>query len=57
LQKCFVSLVDVGKCQTGDYQRRRTGKTTTMRMITGLLSATEGTVTASGFDIFENRGR
>jgi ABC-2 type transport system ATP-binding protein len=29
------------------------GKTTTMRVITGFLPATEGTVTVSGFDIFE----
>jgi ABC-2 type transport system ATP-binding protein len=29
------------------------GKTTTMRMITGYLPSTDGTVTVSGFDIFE----
>ena len=53
MQKCFVSLVDVIGCQAGENQRRRTGKTTTIRIITGFLPATEGTVTASGFDIFE----
>jgi len=30
------------------------GKTTTMRVITGFLPATEGTVEVDGFDIFEN---
>lgn len=30
------------------------GKTTTMRIITGFLPATEGTVKVSGFDIFED---
>ena len=29
------------------------GKTTTMRIITGFLPSTDGTVTVSGFDIFE----
>jgi ABC-2 type transport system ATP-binding protein len=29
------------------------GKTTTMRVITGFLPATEGTVSVSGFDVFE----
>ncbi len=29
------------------------GKTTTMRIITGFLPSTEGTVTVSGYDIFE----
>jgi len=29
------------------------GKTTTMRVITGFLPATEGTVNVSGFDVFE----
>ena len=53
MQKCFVSLVDVIGCQAGENQRRRTGKTTAMRMITGFLPDTEGTVTGSGFDIFE----
>jgi ABC-2 type transport system ATP-binding protein len=30
------------------------GKTTTMRIITGYLPATEGTVTVAGFDVFEH---
>ena len=30
------------------------GKTTTMRVITGFLPATEGSVTVSGFDVFKN---
>lgn len=30
------------------------GKSTTMNMMTGCLSATEGTVSISDFDIFEN---
>ncbi len=29
------------------------GKTTTMRVVTGFLPATEGTVSVSGFDVFE----
>src|SRR5690348_18377756 len=29
------------------------GKTTTMRVITGFLPATEGTVRVAGFDVFE----
>jgi len=30
------------------------GKTTTMRMITGFIPPTQGTVTVAGFDLFEN---
>src|SRR6516162_8720124 len=30
------------------------GKTTTMRIVTGFMPATEGTVKVDGFDVFEN---
>src|SRR5437773_6712357 len=30
------------------------GKTTTMRILTGFMPATSGTVTVDGFDVFEN---
>lgn len=30
------------------------GKTTTMKMITGFMAATEGSVKVAGFDVFEN---